>query len=125
MSAPTPFDVWRAAVVAAVRHEIDRADDERWESLVNAYRGIRRTEEGRRMIHDWIGREVILTPRNGTQVIGTLIGVDEYGLTLGDAKPTPSRLREFDWGTLHTPWTNVADTRLAPTQYPDSKETQR
>lgn len=45
MATVTPSDVYRAAVVAAIRQEIDRHDDERWEALTAAYRGIRSIEE--------------------------------------------------------------------------------
>ncbi|WZH35468.1 MAG: hypothetical protein PIR02_11850 [Microbacterium enclense] len=114
MTAPTPFDVWRAAVVAAVRGEIDNADAQRWEALATAYRGIRRTEEGRQMIDDWIGREVVATPRDGMQTVGTLTGTDKRGITLGDSGPAlhPS----IKWGTVHFPWANVAHTRLTQPQ---------
>lgn len=45
MSTTSPHQVYRAAILAAVRKEIDSSTDERWEALASAYRGVSRTDE--------------------------------------------------------------------------------
>jgi hypothetical protein len=123
-SATTPFDVYRAAVVAAIRDELDTADDERFDELANAYRGIRRTTKGRQaMIHDWIGHEVVVTPRIGMQAVGVLSGVDDTGLALEKASPVMSPA--IRWGEMHFPWSNISHTRLAPPTTTTTKKRNR
>jgi hypothetical protein len=65
------------------------------------------------VIHDWIGREVVVTPREGMQAVGVLTGVDDTGVSLDDAGPVMSPA--IEWGEVHFPWSNIAHTRLAPT----------
>lgn len=64
------------------------------------------------MIHDWMGRQVRVSPRTGHQIDGVLSAVDQYGVTLHDTHPTHPLDAAFEWGTVHIPWRNVASTHL-------------